>query len=165
MIARSHGRTCHAEEAARGQAAGVKAMTDGFESDGKAQMKHAASRLPKLMRFIPGTAQDVRTYFLALQYWLAGSDENMANLVRMLVGRYSGRSTAKVAAPVNYPDVGLYHPGLPGRITEKLELLPRSVAAGLSGERRPFRIVDARVKPGNDDVSTGTVGCCCCGRI
>ncbi|MCK7500883.1 MAG: DUF3479 domain-containing protein [Comamonadaceae bacterium] len=30
-------------------------------------------RLPKLLRFIPGTAQDVRVYFLALQYWLAGS--------------------------------------------------------------------------------------------
>ncbi len=46
-------------------------------------------RLPKLMRFIPGTAQDVRAYFLALQYWLAGSEENLANMVRMLVGRYA----------------------------------------------------------------------------
>jgi magnesium chelatase subunit H len=30
-------------------------------------------RLPKILRFIPGTAQDVRAYFLTLQYWLAGS--------------------------------------------------------------------------------------------
>ena len=30
-------------------------------------------QLPQLLRFIPGTAQDVRAYFLTLQYWLAGS--------------------------------------------------------------------------------------------
>ncbi len=38
-------------------------------------------RLPKILRFIPGTAQDVRAYFLTLQYWLAGSEENIANMV------------------------------------------------------------------------------------
>ncbi len=46
-------------------------------------------RMPKLLRFIPGTAQDVRAYFLTLQYWLAGSEENIANLVRCLVDRYA----------------------------------------------------------------------------
>ena len=46
------------------------------------------------MRFIPGTAQDVRNYFLALQYWLAGSEENLASLVRMLVTRYCNRRPA-----------------------------------------------------------------------
>ena len=51
-------------------------------------------RLPKLLRFIPGTAQDVRAYFLTLQYWLAGSDDNVCNLVRFLVDRY-----ADAAAP------------------------------------------------------------------
>ena len=64
------------------------AATNGVGSDGAAQMR-MLRRLPKLMRFIPGTAQDVRAYFLALQYWLAGSDENLANLVRMLVQRYA----------------------------------------------------------------------------
>ncbi|MCP2937502.1 DUF3479 domain-containing protein, partial [Salmonella enterica subsp. enterica serovar Typhimurium] len=42
-------------------------------------------KLPKILRFIPGSAQDVRAYFLTLQYWLAGSDENVAALVRFLV--------------------------------------------------------------------------------
>jgi magnesium chelatase subunit H len=28
---------------------------------------------PSCCRFIPGAAQDVRAYFLTLQYWLAGS--------------------------------------------------------------------------------------------
>ena len=96
---------------------------DGAPSDGKTQMK-MLRRLPKLMRFIPGTAQDVRTYFLGLQYWLAGSDENLANLVRMLVGRYCGKNQLKAAAPINYPDVGLYHPAMPSKISEFLTVLP-----------------------------------------
>jgi magnesium chelatase subunit H len=57
-------------------------------SSGKGQMK-MLRQLPKLLRFIPGTAQDLRAYFLTLQYWLAGSEENVANLLRMLVERYA----------------------------------------------------------------------------
>jgi hypothetical protein len=38
-----------------------------------------AAPLPKMLRFIPGTAQDVRAYFLTLQYWLAGSEQNIAH--------------------------------------------------------------------------------------
>ena len=40
-----------------------------------------------LWQFIPGTAQDVRAYFMTMQYWLGGSDENMLNLVRHVVDR------------------------------------------------------------------------------
>ncbi|MCA3675854.1 MAG: DUF3479 domain-containing protein, partial [Methylobacterium sp.] len=54
---------------------------------GASQLK-MLRRLPKILRFIPGTAQDVRAYFLSLQYWLAGSDENFLNMVRFLVNRY-----------------------------------------------------------------------------
>jgi magnesium chelatase subunit H len=95
-----------------------------------AQQMAMLRRLPQILRFIPGTAQDVRAYFLALQYWLAGSDENVANLVRLLVDRYADgprralRGQLKVAAPNDYPEVGLYHPRLKGRITERLERLP-----------------------------------------
>ena len=46
-------------------------------------------RIPRILRFIPGAAQDVRAYFLTLQYLLAGSDDNVANLVRFLIGRYA----------------------------------------------------------------------------
>ena len=99
-------------------------------SSGAGQMK-MLKRLPKMMKFIPGTAQDVRTYFLSLQYWLGGSDENLANMVRMLVGKYARANTLKPAAlPVEYPELGLYHPHLPARITERLADLPR---AGLAG--------------------------------
>jgi magnesium chelatase subunit H len=98
-------------------------------ASGAEQMK-MLRRLPKLMRFIPGTAQDVRAYFLALQYWLAGSQENLANMVRLLVDRYAAgprqslAGTIRAAQPVEYPDVGLYHPSAPGRIVERVEHLP-----------------------------------------
>ncbi|MGL4243325.1 MAG: magnesium chelatase subunit H, partial [Beijerinckiaceae bacterium] len=86
-------------------------------------------RLPKLLRFIPGTAQDLRAYFLTLQYWLAGSERNAANMVRMLVDRYAGESRRpsarlKVEPPVEYPEVGVYHPRLPGRIGPDATQLP-----------------------------------------
>ncbi len=90
-------------------------------------------RLPKLLRFIPGTAQDLRLYFQAMQYWLAGSEDNVAGLVLSLVDRYAQGPRAgwqgalKVAAPREYPDVGLYHPRLPqaSRLTERVDDLPR----------------------------------------
>jgi magnesium chelatase subunit H len=109
--------------------------SNGVGSDGAAQMR-MLRRLPKMMRHIPGTAQDVRTYFLALQYWLAGSDENLANLVRMLVGKYclgAKRTLRPVQAPIVYPDVGLYHPEVPGRISENLGALPVRGLAGTVG--------------------------------
>jgi magnesium chelatase subunit H len=95
-----------------------------------AQQMAMLRRIPKLLRFIPGTAQDVRAYFLALQYWLAGSEENLGNLVRLLVDRYADgprrllRGTLKVAPPREYPEVGVYHPRLPGRISTEAERVP-----------------------------------------
>jgi len=73
---------------------------------GAAQMK-MLRRLPQLLRFIPGTAQDVRAYFITLQYWLGGSDDNVLNMVRHLIDRgadgprKSLRGKIKVEAPVD----------------------------------------------------------------
>ena len=66
------------------------------ETGGAAQLA-MLKRLPKILRFIPGGAQDVRAYFLTLQYWLAGSDENVVNLVRFLVNRYGRRRSCAMA--------------------------------------------------------------------
>jgi magnesium chelatase subunit H len=115
-----------------------KSSSNGSSTAGKDQMK-MLRRLPKLMKYIPGTAQDVRTYFLALQYWLAGSEENLGNMVRMLVDRYAAPSrkpifgAGKAAAPIEYPDVGLYHPRIGRKIIERLEELPASGGAGTVG--------------------------------
>jgi len=104
------------------------------QSDGARQMT-MLRRLPKLLRFIPGPAQDLRAYFLTMQYWLAGSDENIANLVRWLVNRYAAgeraslRGTLDARLPVEHPEMGLYHPRLKGRVTEDLARLPRPADA------------------------------------
>lgn len=98
-------------------------------SGGAGQMK-MLRRLPQILRFIPGTAQDVRAYFLALQYWLAGSEENIANLIRLLVDRYADgprralRGSLKVGRPVDYPETGIYHPALPRRVGTDPQALP-----------------------------------------
>ena len=87
-------------------------------------------RLPQILRFIPGKAQDVRAYFLTLQYWLAGSEENVANMIRLLISRYASgpravlRDSVKADPPVHYPDTGLYHPAIPERVAETLDRLP-----------------------------------------
>ncbi|MEO1474346.1 MAG: cobaltochelatase subunit CobN, partial [Pseudomonadota bacterium] len=107
---------------------GERKGQDG-KSAGERQMK-MLRRLPKLLRFIPGTAQDVRAYFLALQYRLAASSENIEQMIRMLVDRYAdgdrvayrGKTPAK--APVEYPDTGIYHPDVKNRVTTNLKDLP-----------------------------------------
>ncbi|WP_187972624.1 magnesium chelatase subunit H [Aquibium microcysteis] len=108
------------------------------QSGGRQQMK-MLRQIPRLLRFIPGKAQDVRAYFLTLQYMLAGSDDNVANLVRHLVSRYAAgpraalRKAVTARAPLDYPEAGLYHPRLAGRIGETLRDLPGAGAAGTVG--------------------------------
>ena len=90
--------------------------------------------LPRILAFVPGTAQDVRAYFLTLQYWFAGSTENMVSMVRYLVDRYADgerrslRGAMKAAAPVEYPEIGVYHPRMgqqvSGRMAETPDALP-----------------------------------------
>ena len=110
----------------------------GGGSNGQRQLA-MLRQMPRLLRFIPGTAQDLRTYFLALQYWMAGSDRNIANLVRMLVSRYAAGErrhllgTLRAEAPASYPDVGLYHPRAKTRIVDRVEQLPAGGAAGTVG--------------------------------
>ena len=115
---------------------------DKAATGGAAQMK-MLRRIPGLLRFIPGTAQDVRAYFLTLQYWLGGSDENMLNLVRHVVDRGAEgprrvlRGSTRVEPPIEYPEVGVYHPRLPNRLGSVAAALPlpsmRSVSQGTVG--------------------------------
>jgi magnesium chelatase subunit H len=116
----------------------LRGKSSGERASGKGQMK-MLKELPRLLRFIPGTAQDVRAYFLTLQYWLAGSAENLAGMVAMLVNRYAAgprkalAGTLRVAPPVHYPDVGLYHPRARGRVAERLDALPQHGRKGTVG--------------------------------
>jgi magnesium chelatase subunit H len=116
----------------------LRGSRSGSGSSGHGQMK-MLRQLPRLLRFVPGKAQDVRAYFLSLQYWLAGSEANLANLLRMLIERYADgprahlRARMRAAPPERYPDVGLYHPRARQRICERLEHLPRKSANGIVG--------------------------------
>ncbi len=95
------------------------------QASGERQMA-MLRRLPRLLRFIPGSAQDLRNYFITMQYWLAGSDENFTNMVLNLVNRYAGgprahlKGNLSVGAPLTYPEVGLYHPRLEARMTDDI---------------------------------------------
>ncbi len=99
-------------------------------SSGAGQMK-MLRRLPRMLKFIPGTAQDVRAYFLTLQYWLAGSEDNVIGMVRALIDRYGAgdrlvrRGMTDAAAPIEYPETGVYHPRTEQKFSESLRLLPR----------------------------------------
>ncbi|MEO0542380.1 MAG: magnesium chelatase subunit H [Pseudomonadota bacterium] len=96
-------------------------------SAGSSQMKMLRA-IPRLLKYIPGKAQDLRAYFMTLQYLLAGSDENIANLVRFLVSRYAAgdrselKKTVKALDPVVYPEVGLFDPALPHGVTDDFEV-------------------------------------------
>jgi magnesium chelatase subunit H len=106
------------------------------KDSGASQMR-MLRRLPKLLRYIPGTAQDVRAYFLTLQYWLSGSDDNVVEMVRALAARYAAgpretlRATVQAAPPAEYPELGVYHPAMKGRLSEKASDLP--LAKGTKG--------------------------------
>ncbi|TVP44586.1 MAG: DUF3479 domain-containing protein [Gemmatimonadales bacterium] len=112
--------------------------SEGGDS-GRRQLR-TLRRIPQILRFVPGKAQDVRAWFLCLQYWLSGSEENLDSMIRFLLGRYAGPGDAGVAAalageggaapPREYPESGLYHPDLPdGGMTVSLDALPQPAGA------------------------------------
>ena len=111
-----------------------KPKTTGGKGGGSAQggsrQMAMLRRLPRILRLIPGTAQDVRAYVLTLQYWLGGSQENLGNMVRLLVSRYADgprrtlRDVVEAKPPIDYPDVGVYHPRLKGKVADTTAALP-----------------------------------------
>ncbi len=131
-----------------------KGKSSGSKPAGSEGAKQMAilRNVSKVLKFIPGAAQDLRAYFLTLQYWLAGSDENVAAMVRFLVGRYAAgprqvlRGAIAGDAPRVYPEVGLYHPRSPERILESVSDLPAPVTSDI--------VVPMKAPAG----SAGTVG-------
>lgn len=99
--------------------------------DGARKMR-MLRRLPRILRLIPGKAQDLRAWFLTMQYWLGASDDNVESLVRFLISRYCRHAEwrgARAPAPLEYPETGLYHPDLPDRITTEASDLPAPAGA------------------------------------
>ncbi|TCP39143.1 magnesium chelatase subunit H [Rhodovulum marinum] len=105
--------------------------TNGAPKGGGEKQMAMLRRLPKMLKYVPGKAQDLRAWFLTMQYWLGGSDDNVEQMVRFLVSRYAHEKAWRGAhseAPVEYPEVGLYHPDLPHGITTDVADLPRPAA-------------------------------------
>ncbi len=125
----------------------------GASATGGSKQMAMLRRLPKILRFIPGSAQDMRAYFLTLQYWLAGSDDNMAHMVRFLVNRYASgprqslRGKLSAAEPVEYPEVGVYHPSLKNRVGTGIDELPH--AKGGAGGTVGVLVMRSYVLAGN----------------
>ncbi|CAN5339045.1 magnesium chelatase subunit H [soil metagenome] len=140
---------------------------DGNKGTAGAQQMKTLRMLPKILRFIPGTAQDVRAYFLTLQYWLAGSQDNIGNMVRLLVERYaegprkSLRMQARPQQPIEYPEVGLYHPKMNhpsavGLMARSIEALPRVATTGTRGTVG-LLLMRSYVLAGNADHYNGVI--------
>ena len=97
-----------------------------------AQQLSVLRQLPRILRFIPGTAQDLRAYFLTLQYWLASSEDNLSRMVSFLIDRYAAgprvawRGSLKAAMPIEYPELGVYHPRMRKRLSDQLRDLPQA---------------------------------------
>jgi len=102
------------------------------DSSSGARQMAMLRRLPKVLKFIPGTAQDVRAYFLVMQYWLSGSEDNLRSLIALLISRYAAgprevfRERVTATSPIEYPETGLYHPSLKERVTTDIRALPAS---------------------------------------
>ncbi len=102
----------------------------GRKSSPGARQLAILKRIPRILRFIPGKSQDLRAWFLTLQYWTSGSGQNLLNMVRFLLDRYVGTEQGdpvtgvRAKPPAEYPDVGLYHPDMKRRITESVGDLP-----------------------------------------
>ncbi len=115
-----------------------KAQDDDDSSSGEKQAA-MLRRIPRILRFIPGTAQDVRAYFLTWLYFLASSDENVESMVRYLVNRYADgprshiRGTLEVQDPIEYPEVGVYHPRMEHRVSEDARHLPEPASGDVRG--------------------------------
>ncbi|MEM1387258.1 MAG: magnesium chelatase subunit H [Pseudomonadota bacterium] len=101
-------------------------------ADSGARKMRMLRRLPKILKLIPGKAQDLRAWFLTMQYWLGASDENIEAMVRFLISRYCRFDEWRggtAAAPLDYPETGLYHPDMRCRISADPADLPRRKGA------------------------------------
>ncbi|MBK5933468.1 cobaltochelatase CobN subunit [Rhodovulum imhoffii] len=107
---------------------GSKDGSNGAPAAGAGEKQMAMlRRLPKMLKYVPGKAQDLRAWFLTMQYWLGGSDDNVEQMVRFLLSRYAHEKAWRGAhseAPIDYPEVGLYHPDIEHRITTDPARLP-----------------------------------------
>jgi magnesium chelatase subunit H len=84
--------------------------------------------LPKVLKYLPvEKAQDARNFMLSFQYWLGGNADNLENFLLMLSDKYvypdQQKGEKQYAAPIVYPDMGIWHPLAPKMFEDIQEYL------------------------------------------
>jgi hypothetical protein len=132
MSAPASGPDGAAEEAARqGQRDGRQRRRERRQGHRRREADAHAAPPAQDPALHPRAAQDVRAYFLTLQYWLAGSEANVGRMVHFLVDRYADgprrslRGMLKTPSRWNTPELGVYHPRMEPRLSERAADLPR----------------------------------------
>ena len=74
-------------------------------------------KLMKIMRtilpLVPSKAKDFKNWLMVYSYWMQPTAENIANMFRLILREYFNVSV-KVEPIVDVPNMGLYHPDVPG---------------------------------------------------
>lgn len=79
--------------------------------------------LPRLLGRVPGVSGDLARYLQALQYWVHGTPENLANLLLLLATHYGPAPARRalagqtVAPPRVMPQAAIFHPDAPEPFT------------------------------------------------
>ncbi|MEN9933767.1 MAG: hypothetical protein RLZZ387_346 [Chloroflexota bacterium] len=83
----------------------------GGHGEGQRQLAMLRN-IGKVLQHIPGKARDLSTYITVHQYWMHSSPENLKRMLAMFVERYvpGYQGRLKVEAPIEYPDLALFHP-------------------------------------------------------
>ncbi len=91
----------------------AKLLVNGREEDTLYGYTKLMKVMQSMMRFMPAKARDFKNWMTVNVYWNQPRPENLTNMFRLVLREYFGGS-APVAAPVDVPMMGLYHPDAPG---------------------------------------------------
>jgi magnesium chelatase subunit H len=92
--------------------------TDKKNHHGRAQYLKFASRLPSLLRFVPGAGplRDVKNYLMIFCYFLQPTPVNIRSMLLYALKHYVDDERVKkikIAPPESMPAVAIYHPDAP----------------------------------------------------
>ncbi len=84
------------------------------QGEGQRQLKLVRG-MSKLLKYLPGKANDIHTYIAVHQYWTHCSPENLYRMLCMFITRYVPDYLGKLPVhdPHIYPDSAAFHPDAP----------------------------------------------------
>ncbi|HUS13649.1 MAG TPA: cobaltochelatase subunit CobN, partial [Chloroflexia bacterium] len=104
--------------------AGARRPIPGAADPGTGRRMLGLTRaLPRLLARVPGASSDLARYLQLMQYWVHGTPDNLANLLRTLAVHYGPPATraafkgTTIAPPVIMPAAAIFHPAAPEPFT------------------------------------------------